>query len=301
MNLLITGGTGFIGTRLIGSLNGREDLKITVLTRDAKKKLPSGVKSIFWDPENNIYPIEHFKEVDAIVNLMGENLANKRWSERQKQVLEESRVKNTEYFFDQIKKHNTRRLKVIVQASAIGIYPKNLEREISEDTELDSDFLATLCKNWENQLDLYKEVDKKVAIRFGIVLGLGGGALKKLLPIFKLGLGGKIASGKQIMSWIHVQDVVNIIIKSLYDERYQGVINAVSPNPVSNENFSKALGTALHRPAIFPVPEVMMKIIMGEMSTIVLDGQRVIPKHLKKLGYNFQFPDLAGALKDICG
>ena len=233
MNLLITGGTGFVGTRLIASLVSKEDLKITVLTRNkdrADKKLPKSVRSIYWDPENGIQPTEDFKEVDAIVNLMGENLASKRWSDSQKKILEESRVKNTEYFFDQIKKYNTRSLRVIVQASAIGIYPKNLERDVTEETELDTDFLGTLCKNWENQLNLYKEVERKVAIRIGVILGKEGGALKKLLPIFKLGLGGKISSGKQMMSWIHVQDVVNIIIKSLFDERYSGVINAVSPN-----------------------------------------------------------------------
>jgi uncharacterized protein (TIGR01777 family) len=304
MNLLITGGTGFVGTRLINSLISREDLNITVLTRNkanADKKLPRGVNSAYWDPENGIYPAESFKEVDAIVNLMGENLASKRWSDSQKRILEESRVKNTEYFFDQVKKHNTRSLRVIVQASAIGIYPKNLERDITEETELDSDFLGTLCKNWENQLHLYKEVERKVTIRIGVILGKEGGALKKLLPIFKLGLGGKIGSGTQMMSWIHVQDVVNLIIKSLFDERYDGVINAVSPNPVTNAEFSKELGKALHRPAIFPVPEMVMKIVMGEMSTIVLDGQKVIPKHLEKLNHHFQFPELAGAFKDICG
>jgi len=304
VNLLITGGTGFVGTRLINSLKDKEDLQITVLTRNverAQKKLPKNVTALFWDPENQIYPTEDFKEVDAIVNLMGENLANKRWSDSQKKILEESRVKNTEYFFDSLKKHNTRQLRVIVQASAIGIYPKNLEREITEETELDSDFLATLCKNWENQLHLYKEVERKVALRIGVILGKEGGALAKLLPIFKLGLGGKIASGQQMMSWIHVQDVVNIIIKSLFDERYKGVFNAVSPHPVSNAKFSKELGKALHRPAIFPVPEFVMKLVMGEMSTIVLDGQMILPKHLEKLEYRFQFSNLSDAFKDICG
>lgn len=297
MKVLITGGTGFIGKRLVEVLSKKENIEIAVLTRGSTKNFGK-INYYHWDPEKNI-PTAALEGVDALINLMGENLSSKRWTEKQKKILEDSRVKNTELLLTALKKNN-QGCKKIISASAIGIYPKNTDRELTEETELDTDFLGDLCKNWEDQINLFKDCERKVIIRFGVVLGKGGGALSKMLPIFKLGLGGKIGSGSQYMSWIHLNDLVNIIVEALLNERYHGVLNGVAPKPVTNLEFTKALAKALNRPAIFPVPAFILKILMGEMSSIVLDGEKVIPKNLNKIGFNFKYPTIDLALSEIC-
>ena len=296
MKVLITGGTGFIGKRLVEVLSKKENVEIAVLTRGSTKNFGK-INYYHWNPENNI-PTAALEGVDALINLMGENLSSKRWTDKQKKILEESRVKNSGVLLNALKKHN-KGCKTIISASAIGIYPKNTDRELTEETEFDTDFLGDLCKNWEDQINLFKDCQKKVIIRFGVVLGKDGGALSKMLPIFKLGLGGKIGSGAQYMSWIHLDDLVNIIIESLFKEQYHGVLNGVAPNPVTNKDFTKELAKALHRPAIFPVPAFILKILMGEMSCIVLDSEKVLAKNLNKIGFNFKYPTIDLALNEI--
>lgn len=297
MKVLITGGTGFIGKRLVEALAKKEGIELNILTRGSTKNLGK-INYYHWNPENNI-PGPALEGVDALINLMGENLSAKRWSDSQKKALEESRVKNTGKLLNALKNLNGG-CKVVISASAIGIYPKNIDREITEDSELDTDFLGDLCKNWENQITQFQECRRKVIVRFGVVLGKNGGALSKMLPIFKLGLGGKIGTGNQYMSWIHIEDLVNILIEALYNETFNGIYNGVAPNPVTNQQFTKELAKALHRPAIFPVPAFILKLILGEMSSIVLDGAKVMPKNLKKMAFNFKYPTIDSALKEIC-
>ncbi len=296
MKVLITGGTGFIGKRLVDLLSKKSDIEIAVLTRGSAKNIGK-VNYYHWNPENNI-PHGAIHGVDALINLMGENLSAKRWTDSQKKVLENSRIKNTSLLLNALKAEN-QGCKLIISASAVGIYPKNADREITEDSELDTDFLADLCKNWEGQINLFKECPRKVILRFGVVLGKGGGALSKMLPIFKLGLGGKLGEGSQYMSWIHIDDLVDIIISALNDESYRGVFNGVSPNPVTNLEFTKTLGKILHRPTIFPVPKFVLKIVMGEMASIVLDSLKVTPKNLRRVGYHFKYPTIESALSEI--
>lgn len=297
MKVLITGGTGFIGKRLVEALSKKDDIEIRILTRGSTKNLGK-INYYHWNPENNI-PTSALEGADALINLMGENLSAKRWTDKQKKILEESRVKNTGLLLKALKKNNDG-CKVIVSASAIGIYPKNTDREITEETELDTDFLGDLCKNWEDQVNSFKECQRKVIIRFGVVLGKGGGALSKMLPIFKFGLGGKIGNGTQYMSWIHIDDLVNILIEALYDARFHGVYNGVAPNPVTNQEFTKQLAKALHRPAIFPVPAFALRLLMGEMASIVLDSAKVTPINLKKMSFVFKYPTVDLALNEIC-
>jgi uncharacterized protein len=296
MKVLITGATGFIGKRLVEVLSKKENIEISILTRGSTKNLGK-INYYHWNPETNI-PTAALEGVDTLINLMGENLSAKRWTDHQKKILEESRVKNTGLLLKALKKHNDG-CKVIISASAIGIYPKNTDRELTEETELDTDFLGDLCKNWEDQINLFKDCQRKVIIRFGVVLGKDGGALSKMLPIFKLGLGGKIGSGSQYMSWIHLDDLVNIITEALLNERYHGVLNGVAPKPVTNQEFTKQLAKTLNRPAIFPVPAFILKILMGEMSSIVLDSAKVVPKNLNKIGFNFKYPTIDLALSEI--
>ena len=296
MKVLITGGTGFIGKKLVEVLSKKEEIEISVLTRGSTKNFGK-VNYYHWNPENNI-PGAALEGVDALINLMGENLSAKRWTDKQKKLLETSRVKNTGLLLQALKKTN-HPCKIIISASAIGIYPKNTDRELNESTELDTDFLGDLCKNWEDQIKFFNECERKVIVRFGVVLGREGGALSKMLPIFKLGLGGKLGSGEQYMSWIHINDLVNILIEALFDKRYKGIFNGVAPNPVTNQEFTKQLAKALHRPAILPVPAFALKLLLGEMSSIVLDGSRVVPQNLKNLGFVFKYPIIDLALAEI--
>ncbi len=296
MKVLITGGTGFIGKRLVEILSHKDDIEINVLTRGSTKNLGK-VNYYNWNPETNI-PNGALEGVDALINLMGENLSNKRWTDNQKKILEDSRIKNTALLLKALKKKN-KGCQVIISASAVGIYPKNADREITEESELGTDFLADLCKNWEEQINQFKESHRKVILRFGVVLGKRGGALTKMVPIFKLGLGGKIGDGSQYMSWIHIDDLVDIIINALHDETYHGVFNGVAPNPVTNLEFTKALAKALHRPAFLPVPRFVLKIVMGEMSSIVLDSLKVLPINLRRVSYNFKYPTIDSALAEI--
>ncbi len=296
MKVLITGGTGFVGKRLVEVLSKKENVEIAILTRGSTKNLGK-INYYHWNPQNNI-PTAAVEGVDALINLMGENLSSKRWTDKQKKMLEDSRIKNTELLLKALKTNN-QGCKTIISASAIGIYPKNTDRELTEDAELDTDFLADLCKNWEDQIKHFNECKRKVIIRFGVVLGRNGGALSKMYPIFKLGLGGKIGNGMQYMSWIHLDDLVNIIIEALFNERYHGVFNGVSPHPVTNEEFTKQLAKTLHRPALFPVPAFVLKLLLGEMSSIVLDSSKVVSKNLIKIPYVFKYPTIDLALGEI--
>lgn len=300
MNIVITGGTGFVGEKLVTQLieNGHS---VSVMTR-APKKVESLFKgkatAIHWDAPYNDIPADTFKDAHALINLMGENIGGKRWSESQKKKLRDSRVLASSKLAEAVKRDLPNGLDILVSTSAIGYYPVNLDLKMDENHPNANTFLSRLCQDWEQTAHTIN-ASKTVILRVGVVLGKGGGALAKLLPIFKLGLGGPVLPGTQVMSWIHKQDLVNLYAEAINNERFQGTLNAVAPNPVSNSVFSKALGSALSRPAIFPVPGFGLKIAMGEMSTIVLDSQTVVSTKLGDLGFKFTYPKIDEALQNL--
>ncbi len=304
MRILITGATGFVGRKLTVKLleMGHE---IIVLTRDRQKaeSLFSGKKVTPFTWTNNLEmpPAEALSGINGVINLMGENIGAHRWSNDQKRKLKESRVDATKNLIKQIEQTLNSPLEFFLQASAIGIYPKNSHKVFNEDSHPGFDYLAELCKEWEEPTNDLSKTKRKAIIRTGVVLEKTDGALKKMLPPFQLGLGGPIGDGDQMMSWIHLDDLVEIYTQAVTDEKFSGIINAVAPTPVNNFDFTKALGQALHRPTLFPVPTLPLKLAFGEMSTIILDSQAVVSKKLDELNFHFKYPSVNQALNAIFG
>lgn len=279
MKLALFGGTGFIGKHLQSALRAKGH---EILTLDIRK-------GNSWSSE--------IKSCDAVINLGGHPLFKDRWTERVKGLIYDSRVDGTAKIVEAMKDSN---VKVFVNASAIGIYGAS-ERDAVETSPLADDFLARLCREWESAAMTAERHYKirTVCARFGIVLGKEDGALAKLLPPFKLGLGGPIGSGKQSMSWVHVDDVVGIIIHAIENEKIRGPINVTSPNIVSNKAFTKTLGKILHRPTFLPLPKAGLYVLVGEAAAIISSGQRVHPQVALQSGYIFKYPELESALENI--
>ncbi|NOT78560.1 MAG: TIGR01777 family protein [Bacteriovoracaceae bacterium] len=302
MKILITGATGFVGTALSKKLldDGHE---LHVLTRDITH-LPSlfvnpKVKVFEWKNTLTIPPEESISGIDGVINLMGENIAGKKWSEEQKEILRASRVDSTKNLTTLLNEKLNSPLKFFISSSAVGIYPTNKNEILDEEAKIGNNFLANLCLEWENAALTIKKTSRIVIIRTGVVLESHGGALKKMLLPFKLGLGGPIGDGDHFMSWIHLEDLVNIFTKAVNDSSYEGVYNGVAPHPVDNFDFTKALGHALNRPTLFPVPAPMLKIMFGEMSSVILDSQKVVSKRLKDNNFVFLYPSVDSALNKI--
>ena len=295
MNILLTGGTGLIGSEFIRRYSDKHS--VTVISRDiakAKDKLGNSVNIV-----ENVASIKNFESFDAVINLAGEPIADKRWTDTQKRVICESRWSITSELVAKINDSKTPP-SVFISGSAIGFYGNQNETHVTEDTSPKNEFTHQLCSKWEaiaNGVDQNKT--RVVLLRTGVVLAEGGGALGKMALPFKLGVGGKLGHGKQYLSWIHLQDMVNAIAYVLENETCNGAYNFTAPEPVTNIEFSKRLASALGRPCIFTVPAFAMKIAMGEASTMILEGQRVIPKKLTEAGFTFQFPSLKDALTEI--
>ena len=302
MKILVTGGTGFVGKKLVEVLL-RDGHQVWILSRSKKKVIEefSGkVGAIIWNGEVMTEDIA-LGEIEGVINLMGENISTKRWSEEQKAIILDSRIKGTKVLLDYFGKRREP-LSVFVSASAIGVYKNSVGDEIlDEKTTHGACFLSEVCQEWEKVVQDFAsdKISRKVIVRIGVVFGKRGGALEKLLPIFKAGLGGPIGSGSQWMSWIHVQDLAELLAACATQSQYQGVYNGVAPEAITNLIFSKTLAKALSRPCLFPVPTFMLKIMMGEMSCIVLDSQRIKPNRTIEAGFKFQFPGLIGALENI--
>jgi hypothetical protein len=291
-HILITGGTGLIGRTLITALE--KQYAMTVVTRD-----PSRAKRLLGEQVNCITSEEltSVDKFDAIINLAGEPIADKRWSDAQKERICNSRWKITQQLVDLINT-SSNVPNVFVSGSAIGVYGRQGDTEVTEDfTDFHDEFSRAVCQKWEN---IALQANTRVCImRTGVVLSGEGGALSKMLMPFRLGLGGPISSGKQFMAWIHMQDMINAIQHLLNNEDAQGVYNFTSPNPNTNHFFSLALAKRLERPCIFRVPAFVIKTLMGESSDLVLYGQKVIPKKLVDEGFAFTFPTLKEALADL--
>ncbi len=303
MKIIMTGATGFVGSPLVRKLHS-EGHEISLLTRNKQKAalkfpdLKDRLNFIEWDAPYADLPVGAFSGAQALINLMGENIGGKRWSDSQKKVLRDSRVVSGEQLAKAVKRDLPDGLDILVSTSAIGYYPVNLDIELDENHPSANTFLSRLCQDWEQTAHTI-DAKRVVILRVGVVLGKGGGALAKLLPIFKLGLGGPVLPGSQVMSWIHQQDLVNLYTEAVKNDHYQGTINAVAPNLVTNTEFSKALGKALSRPAVFPVPGFGLKLAMGEMSTIVLDSQKIVSTKLGNLGFKFTYPEILKGLQNL--
>jgi uncharacterized protein (TIGR01777 family) len=293
----VTGATGLIGPRLVRELQA-DGWEVTVLSRDperARAKL-GDVEAFAWDLMSEPAPVAALEGRDGVVHLAGEPVAQ-RWSARAKRAIRDSRVAGTEHLLEGLR-GTEQRPKVLVSSSATGYYgPHGLE-PLDEEAPPGNDFLAEICVAWEAVAARAAELGMRVVrVRTGVVLDSEGGALEKMLAPFKLGVGGPVAGGRQYMPWVHADDVVGIMTTALSDERWSGAANATAPLPVTNGEFSKALGRALRRPAILPVPGAALKLLYGEMSEIVTSGARAVPAKPLMLGYSFRHPDLDEALR----
>lgn len=296
MKILVTGGTGLIGKKLCQKLttNGHD---VVVLTRQNIQSNNKKINYYAWDEENTI-PDSVFDSLDGVINLMGENIGNKRWTDTQKKLLYSSRVDRGHELILELNQ-KAKALKFFISASAVGIYPKNSEDLLDESSPVASDFLGNLCHNWEKIIDDLPKTTRTVIVRTAVVLSRDGGALEKMLPPFKLGLGGPLGDGKHFMSWIHIDDLIEIYLNAIDNNEISGIINGCAANPLTNLNFTKALGKVIKRPTLFPVPRFILKSIFGEMSSILLDSQKVKSKKIDQFKIKQQFPNIEDALHNL--
>jgi uncharacterized protein (TIGR01777 family) len=307
LRVTVTGATGLIGPALVAALQA-QGTQVTVLSRDparaqARLRSPQGaeVQAVAWDLMHDPAPAEALAGRDAVVHLAGENIAQ-RWSPRAREAIRETRITGTRHLLDGLREAGrvdaARRPGTLVSGSAIGYYGQRGEEPLDEDAPAGRDFLARVCADWELEGERASELGMRVvAVRTGVVLDREGGALAKMLPPFRLGVGGPVAGGRQYISWIHRDDLIGMILVAIDDERWSGPINATAPEPVSNRDFSRALGRALGRPSLLPVPGTALRLLYGEMADIVTTGARVVPAKPLVLGYEFQHPQVQEALK----
>lgn len=298
MNILITGATGFIGQQLVRRLRQGHHI-ITVLSRNGKRASEQlGVPAFDWDYATQDVPVEAVKDCQVIINLMGENLGEGRWTQARKHEIYASRILSTRKLVAAAPDI----LHTFVCGSAIGIYPGTGDESYDESYTVPEQlsFMQTICHDWEQEAARVESNGvRRVSIRTGVVLGHGG-MLQKLLPVFKLGLGGPVGNGQQWLPWIHIDDIVSVYIAAALDSRYQGPVNAVAPNPVRYREFAEALGQALQRPAFFPAPALILKLVLGEAAALALNSYRIVPQRLQKeFGFQFKFTDLPAALADL--
>lgn len=300
MKVLVTGATGFIGRVIVRQLE-EKGMQVVVLTRNIPKAalvLGPRCKYFQWADTTQAPPAEAFDGVNGVINLMGESIGEKRWSAEQKKKIVDSRIIGTAKLLETISAL-PQKPKTLVSTSAIGIYGDRGPEELDENSKSGKGFLAELCEQWESEANKAKNFGMRVAIiRVGIVLGKGGGALSKMVPLFKLGAGGKLGSGSQYMSWIHLEDLAAMFVTALTDESMSGPYNGTSLYPATNAEFTKVLGKVLRRPTILPAPEFALKAVLGEMSAIVLEGQKVLPKKFREKKFHYRYPTLEMTLKE---
>ncbi len=306
MRVFITGGTGLIGTRLVRRLLGRGDTVVTLTRRPAaaRERLGAGCTLVEGDPMQPGQWMDAVADCDAVINLAGENIFGKRWDPAFKELLRASRVRSTENVVQALARNPRTAAgipKVLVNASAIGHYGPHGDEELTEESGPGADLLALICVDWEKAARAAEPGVRVALVRVGVVLDKEGGALAQMLTPFKFGVGGPAGSGRQWMSWVHHEDIGGIFLLALDNPAAAGPINGTAPQPVTNKEFSKALGRALHRPAFLPVPAFALRLRFGEVADVVTTGQRVLPKRAQALGYSFKFPAIDAALTDIVG
>ncbi|HEV2723817.1 MAG TPA: TIGR01777 family oxidoreductase [Thermoleophilaceae bacterium] len=302
MKVTVTGATGMLGRDLVRPLLERGD-SVTVLSRDSQRAQSTlgAVRALEWkEPRADEPPLEALEAHDAVVHLLGETVAQ-RWSDGAKKEIRDSRVLSTRNLVSALSRAE-QRPRVLVSQSATGWYGPRGDEPVDESAPAAGDFLAQVVSDWEAEASKAEALGMRVVLtRTGVVLSESGGALEKMLPFFKLGVGGPVAGGRQYVPWIHAEDVVGALLLCLDSPEASGPVNLTAPEPVTNAELSKALGRVLGRPAVAPVPRLAVKALYGEMSSIVTTGARVIPRRLQALGYGFRQPDLELALRSATG
>ena len=304
MRVVITGATGTIGAALSSALNARGDV-VVALSRDAdrgRRVLGANAEVYAWpDPLGTPAPVDALRGTDAVVHLLGEPVSQ-RWTDASKRRIRESRVLATRNLVTALNGlSDGERPNVLVSQSATGYYGPQGDEPLDENAPAGSDFLAEVVVAWEYEA---RQAEAKLRVsltRTGVVLSPDGGALAKMLPFFKLGIGGPVAGGRQYVPWIHLDDVVGALLYAVDNAAASGPINVTAPNPATNAQLSTALGRVLHRPAVLPVPGFAVKLLYGAMAEIVTTGQRARPVKLQQLGYRFAHPELEEALRDVLG
>tara|TARA_B100000965_G_scaffold97773_1_gene79938 strand:+ start:481 stop:1392 length:912 start_codon:yes stop_codon:yes gene_type:complete len=298
-SILITGGTGLIGTKLYKFLKEKH-FNVIVLTRRESLSIENK-DFVLWDPEKNILDTNKIENMDCVINLAGESIDGSRWTNKYKKRIMDSRVISTRFLFTKLKSLKNKP-KVLVSASAVGCYHEDTLNEQDETSDLNHNFLGDVVKKWEFESRKFEDIGIKTSIlRIGVVLSKEGGMLRKLYPLFLLGLGVPIGSGKQILSWVHIDDMVAIIFKCI-NENLSGIFNIVAPEKINNIDFTKLLSkriSFIRLPSFIKAPKFLVRIIFGEQSTLVLNGLNISSKKIEKIGYVFKFPTMDDALKNI--
>ncbi|MDQ7818166.1 MAG: TIGR01777 family oxidoreductase [Melioribacteraceae bacterium] len=296
--IVITGATGLIGRRLADRLI-KEGNEVTIVSRSIEKArsiIPSAYEYVKWDYKND--PADFVDGKDIIIHLMGENIMAKRWTETHKKNVFESRIKPTQVIISGIEAAKSTP-SLFIHSSAIGFYG-NTNVEVDEDSKRGEGFLADVVSAWEDEAAKVEKFGvRKVSVRLGIVLDKEDGALKKMVPPFKLFIGGPLGSGKQWFPWIHIDDAVEIFKFAIDHADVNGAVNAVAPESINMKNFAETLGKVMRRPSLFRVPEFVLKIMLGESADALIYGAKVLPKRLIAFGYEFRYKNIEAALKSL--
>jgi uncharacterized protein (TIGR01777 family) len=298
VRVAVTGATGLIGTRIVRALQARGD-EVTVLSRDAlrAREALGDVDAHAWTPVDGPAPAAALGGRDAVINLAGESIAQ-RWTDATRRRIRDSRELGTRNLVEGLRGADPRP-RTLISASGSDYYGKTGDRLLTEDAPAGDGFLAAVCAAWEREAQAATELGVRVVrIRTAVVLDAGGGALGKMLPFFRLGIGGPVAGGRQYLPWIHADDIVGLYLAALDDESWSGPVNAAAPDPPTNREFSRALGRALHRPAIAPIPALAIRLLYGDMAEIVTEGHRTTPARALEHGYAFRHTDVDEALSD---
>jgi uncharacterized protein (TIGR01777 family) len=296
--VIITGGSGLIGKQLCRKLK-EAGYNVALLSRKSSHNIDFAAFS--WDPEKNEIDQNAISSADYIIHLAGAGIGDKRWTKKRRKIISDSRIKTGELIFKEVQKSG-KKLKAFISASGIGYYGTITSDKIFTETDQPAnDFLGEICRRWEQMADRFEESGiRTVKIRTGVVLSGSGGALGRIIPIVRMGIGSPLGSGKQYMPWIHIEDLCNIYVKAIEDKSLKGPYNAVSPEHITNKDLMRALTKVLRKPFFFPaVPSLTIKILFGKMSGILLDGSRVSADKIISAGYNFEFPDLESALENL--
>jgi uncharacterized protein len=296
MRVLISGATGLIGETLIPPLEAGDHRAIR-LTRS-----PRSSEDVGWDPSAGEIDASRLDDIDAVVHLAGESIAEGRWTAAKKARILKSRTRGTRLLAEAIS-NLSEPPRVMVSASAVGYYGDRGNELLREESGSGSDFLAEVCKAWEAAADPAREAGIRVVHpRFGLVLSTEGGALARMLPVFRLGGGGRIGSGRQWWSWVAIDDIVGAILYALTCDSVEGAVNVGSPNPLTNAEYTRVLGRVLNRPTVFPLPAPAARLALGEVAdALLLASQRMEPAKLRETGYEFRYPELEGALRNMLG
>ncbi len=300
--IVVTGATGEIGHAVCTAFKERGD-QVVALSRDerrARARLGDGVEVAGWsDPARSRPPAAALAGADAVVHLLGEPVAQ-RWTPQAKAQIRVSRVQSTRHLVEALRDlPDDERPATLVSQSAVGVYGARDDRELGEDAPLGDDFLAQVVRDWEAEAQAAEPLLRVARTRTGVVLSPSGGALARMLPFFRLGIGGPVAGGRQYVPWVHLDDVTGALVFCVDEAEAAGPINLTAPNPVTNAEFSRVLGVVLHRPAVLPVPALALRVLYGQMAEIVTSGQRVLPRRLVQLGFRFGYPELEPALRDV--